>query len=131
MTDRRFVLYKRRSTQPTARRLDELSRRFTVTHPFHPLRGRAFDVADFRSSWGKEWVSFYGDDGFLRAIPVQWTNAASSDPFVEQAAGRAHFRLADLLELADLVTGRAPAARPAAGPNENSVKPNTPPVSVK
>jgi hypothetical protein len=47
-------------------------------------------------------VFFYDEQGVLKALPANWTDAGRPDPFVTLAAGRAHFRLADLLALAAL-----------------------------
>ena len=41
--------------------------------------------------------------GSLRRLPASWTSVGALDPFVVVAAGRAHFRVTDLLELAALV----------------------------
>ena len=46
---------------------------------------------------------FYDEQGALKALPASWTDAGQRDPFVSLAGGRAHFRLADLLDLAVLV----------------------------
>jgi len=40
-------------------------------------------------------------DGRKRFLPARWTSLAPSDPFVITAAGRAYFRLEDLIRLAD------------------------------
>ncbi len=48
-------------------------------------------------------------DGRTRSLPVGWTNIAPVDPFVSVAAGRAPFRLEDLLALTALLRDiRAP-----------------------
>ena len=48
-------------------------------------------------------------DGRTRSLPVGWTNVAPVDPFVKVAAGRAPFRLEDLLALTALLRDiRAP-----------------------
>jgi hypothetical protein len=73
-----------------------------VTHPYHPLFGRSFELLTYRKTWGEDRVFFY-DAGRLRALPANWTDAAPVVPFVAIAAGRAHFRLEDLLQLAELV----------------------------
>ena len=44
----------------------------------------------------------------LKAIPIGWTSRAASDPFVTMAAGRAAFRLCDLLALVQLIREIAP-----------------------
>ncbi|MCF7996063.1 MAG: Y4bD/Y4pK family protein, partial [Chromatiaceae bacterium] len=31
-------------------------RRFRVTHPFHPLRGREYDLIDYRHFWSEDRV---------------------------------------------------------------------------
>lgn len=48
-------------------------------------------------------------DGRSRSLPVGWTSVAPVDPFVRVAAGRAPFRLEDLLALTALLRDiRAP-----------------------
>jgi hypothetical protein len=37
----------------------------------------------------------------MRFLPARWTSLAALDPFVLAAAGRAYFRLEDLLQLRD------------------------------
>jgi len=73
---------------------------FRFTHPFHPLRGRVFEIVDHRCCWGEDWVYFYDSDGCLRSVRTAWTDIASPDPFVVAAQGRALMRVADLLRLA-------------------------------
>ena len=41
--------------------------------------------------------------GRTRSVPVGWTNIAPLDPFVDVAAGRAVFRLEDLVALVALL----------------------------
>jgi hypothetical protein len=38
------------------------------------------------------------------AMPIAWTDEAAPDPFVALAAGRAYFRMEDLLRLVELAT---------------------------
>jgi hypothetical protein len=47
-------------------------------------------------------VYFYNRENCLIAMPTSWTDAAAPDPFVTLAAGRAHFRMEDLLQLVEL-----------------------------
>jgi hypothetical protein len=42
-------------------------------------------------------------DGRTRSLPVGWTNVGPVDPFIRVAAGRAPFRLEDLLALTALL----------------------------
>ncbi len=56
-----------------------------------------------RQTWGEYRVFFYDEQGALKALPASWTDAGAPDPFVALAAGRAHFRPADLLALIGLL----------------------------
>jgi hypothetical protein len=48
-------------------------------------------------------VTFYDTPGHVRALPAAWTSLAPPDPNVILAAGRAAFRVADLLQLSQLI----------------------------
>lgn len=74
-----------------------------ITHPFHPLYGKAFDVIATGHTWGEDRVQFQDEQCSLRSVPVSWTSAAPTDPFREIAKGRSLFRTTDLLRLAALV----------------------------
>lgn len=78
-----------------------------MTHPFHPLRGREYDLIDYRHVWSEDRVVYVDETGAARSLPARWTSAVAEDPAVVVSAGRAHFRVADLLELATLVRGLA------------------------
>jgi hypothetical protein len=69
---------------------------FTVTHPFHPLRGKTFELLAVRNNWGSDRVSFLSAEGRLRTLPLEWTDVHRPDLVVTLGAGRALFR-ADLL----------------------------------
>jgi hypothetical protein len=76
---------------------------FHVTHPFHPLFGREFELLEYRNNWGEDRVYFHDAEGRLQCILASCTNAGGVDPFVVMAAGRCLFRYEDLLRLAELV----------------------------
>ena len=76
---------------------------FTVTHPFHPLYGQQFEILTYRHNWGEYRVTFYQTPEHVRVLPAAWTSLAPPDPSVVLAAGRAAFRVADLLELSHLI----------------------------
>ena len=95
--------WKESSTTPDS---PEARRVFVVTHPFHPLHGRRFELMDYRRTWGEDRVYFHDESSRLRAMPAGWTDAGAPDPFVILAAGRAHFRIEDLVQLAALVGRR-------------------------
>jgi Family of unknown function (DUF5372)/Integrase core domain len=86
---------------------------FRVTHPFHPLRGRVFQLIECRQTWGEYRVFFHDDAGYLARLPRQWTDLISDDPTVIVGVGRAHFRYDDLCRLIDLLTGLAERPRVA------------------
>jgi hypothetical protein len=83
-------------------------RRFRITHRFHPLFGREHDLVDYRHSWGEDRVFYVDERGDARSLPASWTSAAADDPFTVVSAGRSHWRVADLLELATVVRGATP-----------------------
>jgi hypothetical protein len=87
---------------------------FRITHPFHPLSGQQFALVTYRHSFGDHRVCFHDADGRLRSIPVAWTSLVAPDPAVLLAAGRAPFRVGDLLAVARLLPALT-AAAPAAG----------------
>lgn len=74
-----------------------------MTHPFHPLFGREFELLATKYAWGEERVYFRDGEGNLRHLPTGWTSAVDTDAFRVIAAGRCAFRTEDLLLLADLI----------------------------
>ena len=82
---------------------DDACRTFRVTHPFHPLCGRDFELVTFRQNWGEDRVYFHDDNERLRAISASWTSIGATDPFVVISGGRSSFRTADLLALVALI----------------------------
>jgi hypothetical protein len=77
-------------------------------HPFHPLYGESFELLSHRSSWGEDRVTFHDREGRLRSVPASWTSVVGPDPFVALSAGRAVFRVEDLLALVALVRALSP-----------------------
>ena len=74
-----------------------------ITHPFHPLKDREFELIEHRRIFGASYVYFHDDCGQLREIPAVWTDFVKGDVFVEMAAGRSPLHAGTLLELAELV----------------------------
>lgn len=54
-------------------------------------------------NWGEDALYFRGEDGRLWSINRALTDRRDPDPFVTFSCGRATCRMADLVELADLV----------------------------
>ena len=74
-----------------------------MTHPYHPLRGQRFELAAENKEFGQDCVFYRSRDGRMRYLPRRWTSLAAPDPFVTAAAGRAYFRMEDLVRVAELV----------------------------
>ena len=60
-------------------------------------------MAAWRQNWAEDRVYLEDDQKKLRSLPSQWTSLVSDDPAWVLAAGRAHFRVADLLALVTLL----------------------------
>ena len=85
---------------------------FTVTHPFHPWRGRQFELVDCQRRWG-QWRVYYLSDGVNTAfMPASWTDLGPKDPFMEQSQGRAMARVDDLLELVKMAEASVKEIKP-------------------
>ncbi|HTW10517.1 MAG TPA: DUF5372 family protein [Acidimicrobiales bacterium] len=80
-----------------------------MTHPFHPLKGKEYELVGFAHTWGEHRV-FFRKPGDQRvcSLPASWTDVEGPDPFVVMSAGRSLFRPADLLALAALLDGLRP-----------------------
>ena len=86
----------------------ELTCRFRVIHPFHPLCSHEYEVLEFRRDWGRHYVAFYDESERVVTIPIAWTDLdGEEDPFVVLSERRAYFRPVDLLALADLIEADA------------------------
>jgi Family of unknown function (DUF5372) len=77
---------------------------FTVTHPFHPLSGRSFELSGQRQAWGEPRIFFHDPPNpELRSIPVRWTSLAPPDPFLTMAQGRTLLRFLDAQRLSEVL----------------------------
>ena len=64
-------------------------------------------MVTWRHNWSEDRVYFLDDEEKLRSLPSQWTSLVPEDPTIVVGAGRAHFRVVDLLELAGLLREHA------------------------
>ena len=76
---------------------------FKVTHPFHPLFDKTFDLLHMQLTWGENRVFFLDAAGDLDSMPACWTDIYAADPFVVMAQGRSFFRAKDLDQLVHLI----------------------------
>lgn len=93
-----------------------------VTHPFHPLSGRQFAcVGERYNRYGKR-LLLQVDARTVCSVPPQWTNAVAPDPAIAIGKRRAVVRVADLMELTQLVAdlGRHAGRSDPSGRKENS-----------
>jgi hypothetical protein len=65
---------------------------------------------DRRQTWGEDRV-YYQDGRQLKRMPSSWTSAVAPNLFVAISAGRALFRVTDLLELAGLISRQGEVQR--------------------
>ena len=100
------------SSTGTAPGSKQPARYFTITHPFHPWRGRRLELIDCQRQWGQWRVYYLTKTGRRAFFPALWTDAGPKDPFIEQARGRAVARVEDLLELVELVSGSVNEIKP-------------------
>jgi hypothetical protein len=79
-----------------------------ITHPFHPQYGQEIELVVRRVQWGEDRVFYRSAEGPLSSLPARWTSVVPDDPVVALTRGRAPFRVADLIELAQLVSRLKP-----------------------
>ncbi len=74
-----------------------------MTHWFHPLFGRDFELVVLRQNWGEDRVHLHDENGKLFSLPAGWTDVAPADPFVVVAEGRCPFTIDGLQAVAELI----------------------------
>lgn len=74
-----------------------------MTHPFHPQSGKRLPCVGKRGNRHGKRVLLQGEDGTIWSVSPLWTDLVAPDPEVIIGGGRALFRIADLLALAELV----------------------------
>jgi Family of unknown function (DUF5372) len=94
-----------------------------ITHPFHPLCGRALELICRRQHWGEDRVVYEDQNGRLCTIASAWTDIDPVDEFRQVAADRAAFRTIDLLALCDALD--QVAERMEAGNHVKSITPQS------
>jgi len=67
------------------------------------LSGKTLELAARNREFGEDRIFYLGPDGRMRFLPARWTSLGAPDPFVIAAAGRAYFRLEDLVRLTELI----------------------------
>jgi hypothetical protein len=75
-----------------------------ITHPFHPLSGRQLECVGERYNRYGTRLLLRIDEDRVCSVPRQWTDVAVPDPEIVLGKGCSLFRVADLLELTELVS---------------------------
>jgi hypothetical protein len=75
----------------------------TVTHPFHPLRGKRLLVLQVRRVGGREVLSLFDEHHGAVALPREWTDQAPPSPYSSVLEQAPVLDVACLLKLQELV----------------------------
>jgi len=101
----------RQSSRSTASHQNFDSKTFRIIHPFHPYRNIEFEIDHVKRIAYESRVFFFNTKGRKSSVPLYWTDIGPQDPFVAVSAGRALFRVADLLGLVRLIAEISSAKR--------------------
>jgi hypothetical protein len=93
----------RQPSHSTASHQDFSNKAFRIIHPFHPYRNIEFEVDRVKRIAYESRVLFFNKKGRRSSVPLDWTDMGAMDPFVAVSAGRALFRVEDLLGLVRLI----------------------------
>jgi hypothetical protein len=101
----------RQPSHSTASQQNFNSKTFRIIHPFHPYRNFEFEIDSVRRIAYESRVLFFNAKGRRSSVPLDWTDIGTVDPFVAVSAGRALFRVEDLLGLVRLLKEISSAKR--------------------
>ena len=76
---------------------------FRIIHPFHPSVNKEFEFHSIKTPHGERRVYYYNSEGCIASVPLEWTDIELPDPFIIVSAGRALFRIKDILRLVYLI----------------------------
>jgi hypothetical protein len=97
------IQISQQSSHSTASHQNFNNKTFRIIHPFHPYRNIEFEINNVRRIPGECRVFFFNTKGRKSSVPLDWTDIGLKDPFVVVSAGRALFRVEDLLGLVRLI----------------------------
>jgi hypothetical protein len=75
-----------------------------ITHPFHPLRGKRFEVLKTRQFAGTETLILRAPEHGSFALARDWTDWGTPEPDAASAAHAPKFAFASLVELTRLIS---------------------------
>ena len=90
---------KRHSTAGLNRFTDE----FTITHPFHPMKGKTFKFFERKIIWGDDRILYEKEPGHKASIPTNFTNISEEDPFIAVSNGRSHMTFDSMISLFEII----------------------------
>src|SRR5215813_14383395 len=105
------------SSQTIPHRLNE-RQSGRVTHPCHPLNGYAFEPIRLFNSLGNLRVEFFDPHGQQISLPIGCTTLAEEDPYIHFSGSKGLFRVPDLLELIEILTGLKSQLEATSTPNK-------------
>ena len=79
------------------------TRRFRITHPFHPFRDGEFEVVEHQEVANQNILFFRDQAGYLAQIPAAWTDFVEANAFCDVAGGRSPLEADSLWLLAELL----------------------------
>ena len=75
-----------------------------ITHPFHPLKGKKYNILQRRNISGQEIFSLQGTSYGSFAFPRDWTDKAAPDSYQDLTIAPPILDLHKIYELSQLVT---------------------------
>jgi hypothetical protein len=93
----------RQPNHSTASQKNFNNKTFRIIHPFHPYKDTEFEIDQVRKVGVERRVFFFNQKGRKSSVPLDWTDIGPQDLFVVLSAGRALFRVEDLLGLVRLI----------------------------
>jgi hypothetical protein len=93
----------RQPNHSTASQENFNNKAFRIIHPFHPYKDTEFEIDQVRNVGVERRVFFFNQKGRKSSVPLDWTDIGPHDLFVVLSAGRALFRVEDLLGLVRLI----------------------------
>jgi hypothetical protein len=93
----------RQLSRSTASHQNFDNKTFRIIHPFHPYRDIEFEIDHVKRIAYESRVFFFNKKGRKSSVPLHWTDIGPQDAFVTISAGRALFRVEDLLDLFRLI----------------------------
>lgn len=77
--------------------------KFTITHPFHPMKGKTFGLIERKLVWCDDRILYLDKDSNLRLIQTNFTDIYEEGPFVAISNGRCDITFDSLVSLVNII----------------------------